>query len=253
MVDSSNADESILEGVISIRAALRSGNRTVHALYISLDRDHRATAGLEHLAIDRGIPVRRATRDLIDKRTEGRRHGGVMAVVGPRRFLQPEDLLPPDRPACIAMLDGVEDPYNFGAAIRSLYAAGVDGLVIRPRNWMSAAGIVARSSGGASELMPTALVETSSDAVDLFEAHGLAIACTTRESAVSIYDADLTVPLFLLIGGEQRGISRSVLRKATLRLRIPYARGGIDSLGTSAATAALAFEIMRQRRAVERG
>ena len=91
------------------------------------------------------------------------------------------------------MLDGIEDPFNFGAAVRALYAAGCDGLVVRPRNWMSAAGIVARSSAGATELMPTAVAETAADAADLFPERGLTVACATKDRAVSIYQADLTV------------------------------------------------------------
>ena len=119
----------------------------------------------------------------------------------------------------------MEDPFNFGASVRALYAAGADGLVLRPRNWLSAAGTVARASAGASELIPTALAETATEAAAFFRAQGLAVACATEErGSVSIYDADLTVPLFLLLGGEKRGVTRSFLDQADLKLRIPYGR-----------------------------
>jgi 23S rRNA (guanosine2251-2'-O)-methyltransferase len=95
------------------------------------------------------------TADFIDARTGGQSHGGVVAEVGPRRFLPLADLLPSTNVPFIVMLDGIEDPFNFGQAIRALYAAGADGLVVRPRNWLSAAGIVARASAGTAELMPT--------------------------------------------------------------------------------------------------
>jgi 23S rRNA (guanosine2251-2'-O)-methyltransferase len=129
-----------------------------------------------------------------------------------------------------------------------MYAAGAAGLIVRPRNWMSAAGVVARASAGASEWIPTAVAETALDAADYFRSRGLRIAVADEDKAVSIYDADLAGPLFLVIGGEKRGITRSFLDQADLRLRIPYAREFDQSLGTTAAAAILAFEIMRQRK-----
>ena len=97
--------------------------------------------------------------------------------------------------------------------------------MLRPRNWLSAAGVVARASAGASELMPTALAETAAEAAAFFRARGLAVACATDErGSASIYDTDLTVPLLLLIGGEKRGVTRSFLDHADLKLRIPYGR-----------------------------
>ncbi|HYO89156.1 MAG TPA: TrmH family RNA methyltransferase, partial [Candidatus Limnocylindrales bacterium] len=140
-----------------------------------------------------------------------------------------------------------EDPFNFGQAVRALYAAGATGLVVRPRNWMSAAAVVARSSAGASERIPTAVAETAQDAADAFRAHGLLIAVTDITRAVTIYEADLTVPLFLLVGGEKRGVTRAFADAADLRLTIPHGRDFWMSLGTAEATAVLAFEVMRQR------
>jgi 23S rRNA (guanosine2251-2'-O)-methyltransferase len=241
------ADEGVLEGAVSVLAALRAGNREVRAMYLRRDKEPEETATLERMARERDVPCQRVDADFIEELVSGRRHGGVIAVVGPRRFVALEQLLPADRAPFVVMIDGVEDPYNFGQAVRSLYAAGTDGLVVRPRNWLSAAGVVARSSAGASELIPTAVAETALEAADFFRSRGLAVACAAARDAVSLYAADLTVPLFLLVGGEQRGITRSFLRQADLRLEIPYARRDARSLGTVAATAIIAFEVMRQR------
>ncbi|MCS7071637.1 MAG: RNA methyltransferase, partial [Anaerolinea sp.] len=147
----------------------------------------------------------------------------------------------------VVMLDGVEDPFNFGQAIRALYAAGADGLVVRPRSWLSAAGVVARASAGASEWMPTAIVETAQQAADWFRRRGMPTAVTDHRRAVSIYEVDLSGPLFLVIGGEKRGVTRSFADAADMRLRIPYGRSFGQALDTTSAAAALAFEIMRQR------
>jgi 23S rRNA (guanosine2251-2'-O)-methyltransferase len=238
---------TVLEGTISIQAALQSESREIQAIYIRRDKGSRSIARLERKAHSAGVPIRRVDGDEIDARASGKTHGGVIAVVGSRRFSRLEDLIAGTERPFVVMLDGIEDPFNFGAAVRALYAAGADGLVVRPRNWMSAAGIVARSSAGATERMPTAIAETVMDGADFFRARGLTVACAIKKRAVSIYEANLAIPLFLVIGGEKRGITRSFVDQADVRLRIPYRRRFSQSLGTASAVAVLAFEVMRQR------
>jgi len=241
------ADRAVLEGAVSIQAALESGSREIQRIYVQRDKQNRSIVQLERLASRQGLSLDRVDDAEIEAHTSGKTHGGVIALVGPRQFLSLDALIEGKKRPFIVMLDGIEDPYNFGAAVRALYASGVDGLVVRPRNWMSAAAIVARSSAGATELMPTAVAETADDAAAFFRVHGLTVACATKDRAVPIYQADLTIPLFLAIGGEKRGITRSFLRQADLRLSIPYQRHFPRSLGTASAVAVLAFEAMRQR------
>jgi len=237
-----------LEGFISVLAALQSGHRQVHAIQLRAGKDDSQTRRLQQMAQKASVPLQHVSAEEIERLAGGKTHGGVLAQVGPYQFTSLTSLLVNPSRSFVAMIDGVEDPFNFGASVRSLYAAGADGLVLRPRNWLSAAGIVARASAGASELISTALAETAADAADFFRASGLSIACATDEpGSVSLYDADLTRPLFLLIGGEKRGITRSFLNQADLKLRIPYGRPLPHSLGTASATAIIAFEIMRQR------
>lgn len=238
---------AILEGFLSVRAALKAGSRPIHAIIVRRDKWDRGIAWLEHVARDAGIPFERADPAEIDAIAQGTTHGGVIARVGPRAFVPLGDLAAGAEAPFVAMLDGVEDPFNFGQAVRALYAAGAHGLVVRPRSWLSAAGTVARASAGASEWMPTAIAETALEAAAHFRARGLTIACTAQQGAVSIYETDLSGPLFLVIGGERRGITRSFLEQADLLLAIPYGRAFDQSLGTTAATAVLAFEVMRQR------
>lgn len=241
-------DHAQIEGFISVEAALHGGHRAVYGIQLRAGKDDAQTRRLEQAARKGGVSVERVPADEIERQAGGKTHGGVLAQVGPYQFAAVETLA--DGKSCpfIAMIDGVEDPFNFGASVRALYAAGADGLVLRPRNWLSAAGIVARASAGASELIPTALAETAADAAAFFRASGLTIACAADEpGSVSLYDADLTRPLFLLIGGEKRGITRSFLNQADLKLRIPYGRPLPHSLGTASATAIIAFEVMRQR------
>src|SRR4029434_1117094 len=95
------------------------------------------------------------------------------------------ELIPAHTTPFIAMLDGIEDPFTFGSALRSLYAAGADGVVMRPRNWNSAATTVARSSAGASEVLPMALAEDPKEAADFYRSNGLVIATALKDKGAT--------------------------------------------------------------------
>jgi len=243
------AEEAVLEGHIAVTAALEARSREIRRILIARDkREDPAVARLLQRARAAGVAVQRVDAAAIAERASGQTHGGVIALVGPRRFVGLGDLIAGKERPCIVMLDGVEDPFNFGDATRSLYAAGIDGLVLRPRNWTSAAAVVGRASAGASERLPMAVAETALDAAAFFKARGLALACAVKHNAVPLFEADLAQPLFLVIGGEKRGISRSLVEQADLLVQIPYGRPFAASLGTASATAVMAFEIERQRR-----
>lgn len=241
-----------LEGALSIQAALEAKFRDVYQILIDENkRTDRRLARLRALARDADVPVSFVARAKIEASASGSSHGGVIARVSARRYCQLADLLPVAGAAFIIMLDGIEDPYNFAGAIRALYAAGAHGAVVRRRNWSSASALVGRASAGTSERTPLAIAESAAAAADFYRDRGLAVACVAKtESAQSLYDADLTAPLFLLIGGERRGVTRSFLRSADLHLRIPYGRGFTQSLGTVSAAAVIAFEVMRQRHCI---
>ena len=251
------SDETIyLQGLIAAEAALFADAREVTGVYVDAAMDFRKLEPLRRAAKRRNLELVPQTRAELDARAGTDKHGGVLAHVGERKFVTPEDLLAAARdeqagPPFVVMLDGVEDPFNFGQALRSLYAAGCHGVVVRPRNWTHAdsAAVVARASAGASELLPMVLAEDPEAAAEIFNDAGLEIAAAAETpDAVPLDAADLTGPLFLLIGGEKRGIKRSFLERCRLKIAIPYARAFDLSLGTVAATSVLAFEAARQRR-----
>ncbi len=234
-----------ISGMIAVESVLEANSREVKAVYVTHERFDSRIARLNKLARDRRVPIYEQRQDFIDAVAEAKGHGGVAAEVGPRQ-LTPLAELAPSPTAVVVMLDGVEDPFNFGQAVRSLYAAGIDGLVVRPRNWLSV-GLVVRASAGATELMATAEVESAESAAEHFRARGFRIAVATTDKAQPMGTVDLTGPLLLLIGGEKRGITRSFVRAADLRVSIPYGRPFAHALGTATAAAALAFEVLRQR------
>ena len=244
-------EESIcLEGFAAVKGGLTGGFRVVEEILLDPQRDDRGVTWLRKEAERRGVPVRNTPREELDRIAGDRGHGGVLALVGKRMDRSPEQILSGSSGSTpfIVMLDGIEDPYNLGFAIRALWAAGVDGLVLRPRDWSNATSVIARSSAGASELMPTTLVNSPDEAATIFRDLGLTIAVTSKDKeSRSLYEADLTLPLFLLIGGERRGVRRSFLDQADLLLEIPYGRDFRQSLGAASAASIIGFEVMRQR------
>ncbi|MCY3936427.1 MAG: RNA methyltransferase [Chloroflexi bacterium] len=240
-------EETFLEGARSIRAALEAQSRPIHAIYASNQRRSKDRSQIERLAAARGLSVERRPAAFIAERSRGKSHGGLLAVVGARRYVPLPSLLPMTGAAFLALLDGVEDPFNFGQCLRSLYAAGVDGVILGERDWQGATAIVARASAGASERLALARVATAGEAISFARQVGLTVACSEHSRrAASCFAADLTVPILLMLGGERRGIAAQWRAAADLSLQIPYEAPGL-SLGTAAATAILAFEIRRQR------
>ncbi|MBR2479555.1 MAG: RNA methyltransferase [Clostridia bacterium] len=243
---------SVFEGMTSISALIRAFEasprtaRRIVAVYYSkeLPRDKFRQLGfLKAKSIELGFELAACDASDIDSLTSGKTHGGIIAVCSDRQFpAVSTNVL--KKNGIYFMLDGIEDPYNFGYTLRSLYAAGVDGVVLGVRNWMSAAGTVARSSAGCSELIDI-FVDTPENAVRIFKASGFKVFSANIRDSVSLYDTDLRSPALFVIGGEKRGISRCVLDETDVNIRIEYGREFSGSLPTAQAAAIIAFEAAR--------
>ena len=238
----------VLEGHVSVEAALEGEARHVHRVWATRPGDRRL-GRLRALAREREVQIEEVETETVEELAVGRTHGGVIALVGPRRERGVGQLLAEvgERPL-VVMLDGIEDPFNHGQAVRALYAAGVDGLVVR-RSWETATPTVTRASAGATELMPTARADSAEDAAAAFRMAGMRVAAAVADGeADDLVDADLTGGLFLLIGGERRGVTRSFVEQADQRIRIGYGREGAPALGAATSAAIIGFEALRQRR-----
>lgn len=244
-----NNEHCILEGYISVESALITRSREIQVIYIQKDKDRGTIDHLFKLARSNKVKIKLVEKDFINELATGKTHGGILAIAGERKYLQLEKLNIGNkgREPFVVMLDGIEDPFNFGYAIRTFHAAGVDGLVLKPRNWMNASHIVAKASAGASELIPTAVVQTDEEAAQYFMKKGLKIACASKENSLSIFDIDFTVPLFVVVGGEKRGVARTFKKNAELKFMIPYGRNVNYSLPTVSAASIIAFEVLKQR------
>ena len=238
----------VVEGHVSVEASLEADVRPVHRIWATRPGDRRF-GRLRALARERGVRIETVAPETIDELASGRTHGGVIALVGPRRERSVGTLLAEaGEGSLIVMLDGIEDPFNFGQAVRALYAAGVDGLVVR-RSWETAVSTVTRASAGASELIPTARTASAEEAAGASRRVGMRIACAVAsEDAAELTGTDLSGGLFVLIGGERRGVTRSFVDQADLRVRIGYGREGAPELGAATSAAIIGFEALRQRR-----
>lgn len=246
---------NLFEGMTSIRAILRAGelgisDRKITEILYDKSRARSRERELHYLkkiSKDRGFLLTSCTGEEIDALTIGTSHGGIVARCTDRSPVSLEELPEETSPeeGFYVMLDGIEDPYNFGYALRSIYAAGADGIILPQRNWMSAAGVVCRASAGASELFPlyTAAPEM---AVAFFRERGYKIVCADKKNSVSAFDADLRRPIFLIVGGEKRGIRASVLEQADCIVCIDYGREFHASLSAASAATILSYEIFRQ-------
>lgn len=246
------ADSTLMEGMISFRSVIRgmeSGVSDRRILRVFYDRaKERQLAG--HLSYIRamhyqyGFEILPVDAGEIDALATGTSHGGILTICSERTIpTLTEDSIVKD--GFYVLMEGIEDPYNFGYAIRSLYAAGVDGIILPPRNWMTAAGVVCRASAGASEQIPLFTAESTA-AADLFHARGYRVMASDLPDSTPMWESNLKKPLLLIVGGERRGISRALLDKCDGIVRIDYGREFSAALSAASAATILAFEVLRQ-------
>ncbi len=253
--------ECILEGIISVEAAIKYNSRKVELCYIDSakvkKRDRKVTSFLSLLEKNH-IRAEICDRELIDgflaskSEDAGSSHGGVVAVCSERRFTPMDELLSEtaEKGGFCALLDGVEDPYNFGYSVRNLYAAGACGVIIPERNWMTAAGVCARASAGATEMIKLSVMprtETSDERrafMKYLSDFGMTTVCAAKTgNCVEIFDFEPRFPLVLFIGGEKRGISPDFVGMCDSIVSIPYFSDARFSLPTASTAAIFGFKL----------
>ena len=229
----------LIYGRNAVLEAARAGHLRRAYVAEGLDPDPRLD---ELAALTR---VERVTRERVDALAQGN-HQGVVAELAPREFANLRELLE-SNPRLILGLDGIQDPQNLGAILRSADAAGVDGVVLPERRSASVTGAVVKASSGASEHVRLVRVSGLASAISEIKRAGLWCVCLDVNGESAPWEFDLTQPVCLVVGGEA-GVHRLVRQRCDVRVRIPMA-GRVDSLNASAATAALLYEVTRQRSA----
>ena len=239
---------AIIEGIDS-----GTNDRRITTILYDKDKTSKIAKTLGYLkavSSKYGYTLEETTGDELDKITLGNSHGGIVALCEERTipYLCAEDFVEKiSKNGFYAMIQGIEDPYNFGYALRSLYAVGCDGIILGERNWMSAAGVVCRSSAGASEMFSVYKCDEIV-AAELFKKNGYNVVCADERTENVLGNCALPCPILLIVGGEKRGISRGLLDLADTLVKIPYGREFKASLSAASATTMFAYEIMRQNK-----
>lgn len=246
-------DSLVFEGMTSIRAVLRGiddgiNDRKIERILFDQSKLKKISKEIGYLrAVSEkyNFVLEKSTSSELDNLTLGTSHGGIVAIAKERTipYLSLDKIKPG---GFYVMIQGIEDPYNFGYALRSLYACGCDGVILGERNWMSAAGVVCRSSAGASEMFRL-YQSKDEDCASIFHEVGYSIVCADERTDNLLGECELPSSILLIVGGEKRGISRTLISQSNLLMKIPYAREFKASLSAASAITMFAYEIMRQR------
>ncbi len=240
----------ILEGMTSVSALIHGrengiNDRPIYAVLVDAAKKrskYKEIGYLKSMSAMHGFELVFVSASDIDTLAQGSTHGGIIALCGERTFA---DCTKIPSGGFWVLPDGIEDPFNLGFTLRSLYAAGVDGVVLPLQNRMCVPGVVAKSSAGTSEMLDIRVCDPES-AVSYYKNAGYRIVCAGIRDSQSIYQADLHKPLLLVIGGEKRGISRTILDMADQIVRIDYGRTFNGSLSAASAATVIAFEVLHQ-------
>ena len=244
------APNTILEGIVSIEAAIKSQKRTIDIVYIQkekVEKRDRKVMRFISLLKEENIEYTLYEREHIDSLAEGTSHGGVIAKASSRKLESFSDMISSlKNTEYLVMLDGVEDPFNFGSSIRNMFAFGCKGFIMPERNWMSAANVVAKSSAGASEMCELSIAPSDDELVKLLKEKGIEIVCSALSpTSVSLFEFRPEKPFVLFIGGEKRGISKTIFENADRVVHIPYANENAKySLPTASCAAILPISYM---------
>ena len=237
-----------LEGRHAVLEALKAGLKLEKVL---VQKDLKESLGQEvkEAAKAAGIPVQFLDKEKLEGLSRSGRHQGIMAEMKAIPYSSVEEMLAAAREKgeapFLLLLDGIEDPHNLGAIIRTAHQAGAHGVII-PKN--RAAGLtatVARVSAGALAYLPVAQVTNLARTMEELKKEGLWFACADMDGEV-LYRQDLKGPLGLVIGSEGSGVSQNVKKHCDFVVSIPMA-GQIDSLNASVAAGILMYEVVRQR------
>lgn len=241
----------IIEGKISVVSAIEGGNRTVNSVILRQPANSKEVNNIKSLCAVRNIPVRILKDEEFSLYVSGRTHGGVAADVEPRRYCDTAGLISAanGNSNTIVVIEGVEDPFNYGYAIRSLYSLGCGGLAVMKRDFSNAESTILKSSTGTFDLLPISQIDNNSrpQFINALKVAGYKFYCFDKSSdAENIYNVAFDVKSVLVIGGEKRGVSAEFTAAADMTVRIPYGRDFPHSMTIQSAATVAMYELNRQ-------
>ena len=241
---------AIIEGRNPVIEALKAGRPISKILLDSNIKKQGAVELILTLSRSRGVLVEFVERQVIEKQASTGSSQGVIAFVEAKEFVDLDELMAISRaksdPPLYILLDGIEDPHNLGAILRTAEAAGVHGIVIRERRAAGITPVVVRASAGAVEYVNIARVANISQAVVTLKKSGVWVTGIDMDGQTDYRALDFTLPSAIVIGGEGTGLSELVRKRCDWVASIPM-KGKIMSLNASVAAAVVMYEAIRQR------
>ena len=242
----------VLYGLHPVEEAIRSGSRRLDFVVVARERKDERLEGVIQLCRSKGVRVSIEPKEQLTRLAKTDAHQGVLALVKEREFLSIEDLMRPKAEGeyrFFLALDGVEDPHNFGALLRTADGAGVDGVIVPERRSAPVTGTVAKTSAGASEHVRIARVTNMVRSLEQLKQKNVWVLGLDERGSPDYVDFDFKTDCVLVLGREGAGLHDLVKKTCDHLLRIPMA-GMVSSLNVSVAGAVVMYEAMRQRRAV---
>jgi 23S rRNA (guanosine2251-2'-O)-methyltransferase len=239
---------NLLTGIHAVREALKAG-RALERVVIARGRHGERVEEIVRLARERGVPVRFEDRGQLDRLAGKAEHQGVVALAGAQRAASLDDLVhtaPPN--GLLVLLDGVEDPHNLGAIVRSSLAAGAHGVVIPERRAAGLTEAVARAAAGALEHLPVARVVNLVRAMEELKEAGYWLVGLDERAEKNYTEVDFTGAVGIVLGGEGKGLHDLTRKRCDFLISLPTT-GPVHSLNVSVAAGVVLFEAVRQRRA----
>lgn len=245
------ADE-LIHGWHAVAAALEYEPEQVRGLWVERQRRDGRMQALLDQAAQHGVAIHLTARAELDRISGGARHQGVVARLTVRQRALNEADLPTllaavDGPLLLLALDGVQDPHNFGACLRSAAAAGVHAVIIPADRSVGLNATVRKVACGGAEIVPVVTVTNLTRALRALQEQGVWIVGAAGEAADSLYDVDFTPSTAIVLGGEEKGLRRLTREVCDRLAQIPMAEGSVESLNVSVATGIFLFEARRQR------
>jgi 23S rRNA (guanosine2251-2'-O)-methyltransferase len=240
----------IIFGVHAVEEALAARGRGFEYVAVATGRGDVRVQKITQLCRAAGVPVRTMPRDQLTRLANTASHQGVVAVTAEKQYGDFDDLLKNKRGkhSFLIVVDGVEDPHNLGAIIRTAEGAGADGIVIPERRAVGVTPAVVKASAGASEYVPIAKVTNISRAVEEIKAHNIWAVGLDERGGQAYDQIDYNMDCALVLGAEGHGLHQHVREKCDYLVSIPML-GRIASLNVSVAAAVVMYEAARQRRA----
>jgi len=236
-------------GLLPVLEALRSGSRRIERIIIAEGAKHERLRELFDAARRAGVPVRREPRAALDRVTGNANHQGVVAIIAGATYADERDILDGvSSRTLLVVLDGIEDPHNLGAIIRTAECAGANAVVIPERRAAHVTETVSKTSAGAVEYLPIAKVTNLASFIDSLKQKNVWVVGVDQSAGMPYTEFDYSGALALVLGGEGKGLHRLVRERCDAVVSIPMA-GRIESLNVSVATGIVLFEAIRQRNA----